>query len=115
MQRIKFRKCTLPEEYIDRLLDLGFNFGAKLTYHTESIQIPEQEPVEREEYLEKLWDENFQQLVAYKEKMGDCDIPLSYESNPALGAWAFSQRMAYKKKKLSNARFERLRDLDFKF
>ena len=66
-------------------------------------------------YLQKLWDSNFEELVKYKDQHGDCNIPISYEANPSLGAWAFSQKMANKKKKLTDDRFERLSELGFKF
>lgn len=41
--------------------------------------------------------------------------PISYAANPSLGAWAFSQKMAYKKDKLSDEKCEKLLELGFKF
>ena len=79
------------------------------------VKVPQIEPVDRESYLEDLWDKSYDELVAYKNHFGNCNIPISYDANPSLGAWAFSQRMAYKKGKLSDDRIEKLTELGFSF
>lgn len=79
------------------------------------LKVPQIEPVDRETYLEDLWEKSYQELVAYKEHFGHCNIPISYEANPPLGAWAFSQRMAFKKDKLSQDRIDKLIELGFSF
>mmetsp|Transcript_26190 Transcript_26190/g.53347 ORF Transcript_26190/g.53347 Transcript_26190/m.53347 type:complete len:548 (-) Transcript_26190:377-2020(-) len=43
------------------------------------------------------WDEKFNELVAYKEKHGNCHCPTKYKENTALGRWVSSQRAEYKK------------------
>merc|ERR1712194_493057 len=66
-------------------------------------------------YLEDLWERSYQEVHAYKTHFGHCDIPITYVANPSLGAWAFSQRMAYKRNKLSEDRVEKLNKLGFSF
>jgi hypothetical protein len=79
------------------------------------LKNPEAEPVNREVYLQKLWDANYAQLAETVERTGNADIPFKYEANPSLGAWCFAQRMAHKKNKLTKERYDRLMELGFKF
>uniref|UniRef100_A0A7S2JY20 Helicase-associated domain-containing protein n=1 Tax=Leptocylindrus danicus TaxID=163516 RepID=A0A7S2JY20_9STRA len=44
--------------------------------------------------LETRWNENYEKLVAYKEKYGDCEVPQTYPGS--LGGWVNQQRRAYK-------------------
>jgi hypothetical protein len=38
------------------------------------------------------WEEKFQQLVEYKAKYGDCNVPQYWPLNKALGGWVIRQR-----------------------
>ena len=100
--------------FAERLNDIGFDFGPQWP-KLGVVKVPQIEPVDRESYLEDLWDKSYDELVAYKNHFGNCNIPISYDANPSLGAWAFSQRMAYKKGKLSDDRIEKLTELGFSF
>lgn len=143
-QRIKYKKGNLPDDKIgkimclhryiltncralfhtvvfqslllDRLNDIGFDFSIPVDLKKlGALKVPKLEPVDRESYLESLWDKSYEELAAYKEHFGHCNIPISYEANPSLGAWAFSQRMAFKKNRLSEERIEKLTELGFSF
>ena len=99
--------------YVDRLYEIDFNFTKDTKPKLGVLKIPKLEPVDRESYLEDLWDKSYQELSAYKDHFGHCNIPISYEGNPSLGAWAFSQKMAFKKDKLSQERYDKLNALEF--
>ncbi|KAL9178962.1 hypothetical protein ACHAXT_011935 [Thalassiosira profunda] len=117
-QRTKHRKGTLKEEHLDRLTDIGFGFEAAKADALQglgTLAVPKLEPVDRDQYLEDLWENSYQELVAYKNHFGHCNIPISYSANPSLGAWAFSQKMAFKKDKLSQDRIDKLSELGFSF
>jgi len=115
-QRAKYNKGNMVEDRLDLLHDLDFDFDRQDPMQKLGImKIPKLEPVSRESYLEDMWGKSFEQLQAYKEHFGHCKIPISYEANPALGAWAFSQKMAHKKGKLSEDRLEKLNELGFPF
>jgi hypothetical protein len=60
---------------------------------------------------EAAWEEKYNELVAYKQKNGHCDVPQSEESG--LGVWLNDQRRAYKKgwSKLTEKRQKRLEAL----
>ena len=66
--------------------------------------------------VEKLgsnWDENFGELLKFKEKNGNCNVPQNYPSNHSLGTWVNTQRQAYKNNKLSLEQINRLNSIGF--
>jgi hypothetical protein len=106
----------LSPAFIDRLNEIGFSFASKdKMQQLGALKVPKLELVNRETYLEDLWERSYQEVHAYKTHFGHCDIPITYVANPSLGAWAFSQRMAYKRNKLSEDRVEKLNKLGFSF
>ena len=139
-QRRQFKSGALPDDKVSLLIDIRFDFdtitGAKRrgSFHgtpsskskskkrrLESpvtllgvLKVPQVEPtpIDREQYLEDMWDKSLADLRAYKAEKGDTDVPISY---PSLGAWVFSQKMAYKKGKLSEEKVEKLIDVGFNF
>jgi hypothetical protein len=46
------------------------------------------------------WEKRYQELLAYKEKYGDCLIPVGFEENPQLANWVSTQRQEWKSLKL---------------
>lgn len=118
-QRQAFKNGKLAEDRVDLLrkinfkLDVSSRKGRKSTSEASSSPAPAAEKPDREEYLSDLWDKSYNELVEYKEKFGNCKIPVNYTANPSLGAWAFAQRMAYKKDKLSEERVEKLTEIGF--
>lgn len=116
LQREKFEKEKLPDSQWERLNDIGFNFVSKDPIQTpKALKTPKLESVDRGSYLEDLWDKSYGELRVYKSHFGHCNIPIAYKANPSLGAWAFSQRMAYKRGKLLEERIEKLNKLGFDF
>ena len=59
------------------------------------------------------WEETFAALVAYKQQHGDCNVPVQWPENPALGTWVFTQRQSRAAAKLSVERIQRLDELGF--
>ena len=58
------------------------------------------------------WEEGFHHLKSYKERLGDCRVPLDHQENGfALGKWAHTQRQ--RRKSLPNDRRQRLDNLGF--
>ena len=120
-QRQAFKNDKLSEDRIGLLREINFNLevlsrrGRKSIAEAakEAALSPAGEKADREEYLSDLWGKSYNELVEYKEKFGNCTIPVNYTVNPSLGAWAFAQRMAYKKDKLSEERVEKLTEIGF--
>ena len=43
------------------------------------------------------WEERFNELKAYRENYGNCNVPQNYEENKQLGKWVNRQRTQHKK------------------
>jgi superfamily II DNA/RNA helicase len=65
--------------------------------------------------LEEAWEIGYQEILKYKRKFGDANVPQSYKTPEGfkLGSWLSEQRKDYKKGKLNNERIERLEDIGF--
>lgn len=62
------------------------------------------------------WNERYNQLVAYKEKEGDCNVPTrSSDSSEikVLGRWVTSQRSLYKRGVIDKEKIKRLEEIGF--
>jgi hypothetical protein len=63
--------------------------------------------------LSNLWDENFGQLLAFKDKHNHCEVPQRMTDNPQLSQWVEQQRKNQAKETLLKARFQELSDQGF--
>ena len=118
---------NLPKELEDKLLAIGFDFvkyppkppkskaGQRESTSDALIGLTVEPLENREQYLQDLWDANYNKLAAIYEQRGNSDIPLKYDVDPSLGSWCFAQKLAKKKQKLSAERAEKLEMLGFKF
>lgn len=59
---------------------------------------------------EKRWLHQYEKIVEYYTKHGNCDVPKAY---PELGIWVHSQRINYKKKRLSTEQILLLERIGF--
>jgi len=91
VQRQSKKWGTLSAERIRRLEALGFVWNP----------------------LETFWEEMFTALVQYKEKHGDCNVPITWPENPQLGRWIANQRTSKKRGTLSEDRIRRLEAFGF--
>ena len=68
---------------------------------------------------EDNWNNYFADLELYRQKTGNCEVPMNYEANPALARWVEHQRYQYrllKEGKQSSMKPDRIRaleDIDF--
>jgi superfamily II DNA or RNA helicase len=83
---------TLPDDLVARLNGIGF------CWEPHSF----------------LWEKMFAELVEYREKHGNCDVPVSgkYE---ALGVWVHHQRRKFRKGTLIKDHVDRLNGLGFRW
>jgi hypothetical protein len=59
------------------------------------------------------WNVRFQQLLEYKQVVGDCNVPIQYFPNLQLGRWVQAQRQANKNQKLTKEHWEQLNSIGF--
>merc|ERR1719356_542694 len=86
-QRANYRKGKLLLERAAQLEGIGFNWGTQ------------------KKNKNKPWEERFKELVAHKEKNGNCDVPTK---QGVLGKWVNNQRTDYWKGELSSERAAQL-------
>ena len=63
--------------------------------------------------LQTKWSENFEELIFYKEKYGNTNVPPIFRDNPSLGNFVMTQRSYYKKAKLHQDRMKQLDSIGF--
>lgn len=59
------------------------------------------------------WQVRYEDLIAYKEKHGDCEVPSGYEDHPALSSWVKNQRTKHALGNLSAERVAKLSAIGF--
>jgi len=90
VENLRNQGCADPQrkEALDRL---GFNWQAQV----------------------RAWEFRFQELLAYREIHGNCEVPKRYKENQPLANWVRAQRSDRKKsKELTDKKKERFRRLD---
>lgn len=75
--RIDGKNSSLNDLRLERLQSIGFRWAKRKG--------------------QASWNEKFNELVAYKNKFGNCHVPTKYKDNTALGRWVSTQRAEYKK------------------
>ncbi|EJK61851.1 hypothetical protein THAOC_17581, partial [Thalassiosira oceanica] len=90
-QRQVFMAGSMAQDRIDRLSSIGFKWTRKPTV---------------------LWEARFDELVQYKAKHGDCNVP---RDQGQLGTWVNNQRSAYNANSLAQDRIVRLNNIGFKW
>ena len=93
-QRKVYKADSLAQDRIDRLNSIGFMWALL----AQSAKVP--------------WETRFNELVQYKTKHGDCNVP---QRQGPLGKWVHHQRCNYKEGKLSQDRINRLNDIGFEW
>eukprot|EP00538_Stauroneis_constricta_P009108 CAMPEP_0119552920 /NCGR_PEP_ID=MMETSP1352-20130426/5799_1 /TAXON_ID=265584 /ORGANISM="Stauroneis constricta, Strain CCMP1120" /LENGTH=403 /DNA_ID=CAMNT_0007599235 /DNA_START=56 /DNA_END=1267 /DNA_ORIENTATION=- len=98
-QRFQYRlkhagkHSTLTDERERKLNDLGFVWD---THDT-------------------IWEQRFQELVAFKSEYGHTNVPAGFSGNQQLGIWVKGQRRAHALQNLQASRYERLAALGFQW
>ena len=58
-----------------------------------------------------VWEARFAELKLYQQRFGNCDLPAEYKENPVLGRWVRTQRILYKRGRLTEERIQRLNEV----
>jgi hypothetical protein len=86
--------CDVPAKWTENRQLGGWLSGQRARKHTM--------PVRRRKLFESIglewapldaaWNRHYQDLIAFKEKFGHCNVPGEWEENPSLGLWVSNQR-----------------------
>ncbi len=63
--------------------------------------------------IHNSWEQRFLEMLRYKRKYGNCEIPHIFPENPSLGHWVSNQKQRYRIGKLSKDRIKRLNEIGF--
>jgi len=62
---------------------------------------------------DKAWEQKYQELVLYRKKNGDANVPGAWKENPKLSSWVEGQRRWFARGRLRADRIEKLENIDF--
>jgi hypothetical protein len=65
------------------------------------------------DHTKEEWQTRFDQLKDYKQRFGDCSVPVKWQENPQLGGWVAQQRYFRKASKLSPEKERQLTGIGF--
>jgi hypothetical protein len=91
MSKQRNRKESLPQDYIDKLNAIGFEWDP----------------------LHARWESMFVTLLQYKSIHDDCNVPQKYTPNRELGTWVSEQRINKNRGSLTQKRINRLNEIGF--
>ena len=94
-QRTKRSKLTPAQ--VQKLEDIGFVWDASSMRSNKAN--------------DEKWNARYKDLIEYREKHGDCNVPTQYPDNPALGRWVNTQRT--NRAKMKPERVQKLEDMGF--
>ncbi len=93
-QKTLKRTNKLEEDKIKALENIGFEFP---------------KPLENQ----KSWEERFEELLEYKAKNGDCQVPVRFKENQQLATWVRTQRRNYKEGTIDTDKKQKLENIGF--
>ncbi len=103
-QRRAFTAGTLAEDRKRRLDELGLDWTPDRRAR-DAERPPRVGPC--------LWEWRFEELRAYRQRFGHCNVPKDWRKNPQLGAWTSKQRASYLRGGMEPERARRLEELGF--
>jgi hypothetical protein len=97
-QRRLRRKGRLNPDRVRQLESLGFEWAGTATLSAARAT---------------TWDSLYQRLLDYRARHGDCDVPVRFSEDPALGRWIAAQRTLRRSGVLKRDRLRRLDAIGF--
>jgi len=100
--RSKMSNGELPAERIEKLEALGFKWALRAAEVSVSGK-----------KVSAAWKTRFDELLAYKDAHGDCNVPRKWAENEQLGVWVSQQRQDKKRGKLDSGKRTLLDSIGF--
>jgi hypothetical protein len=105
-QRKMWRDGLLLPERKTMLLEAGFGFERCGKPQKKSRFTDQQE---------KDWDQQYDELLAYKARYGHCNVKCNGDEHRELRNWVILQRVTHRRNKLDATRYQRLEEACFVF
>ena len=129
-RRINGRSSRMTDKRLEMLEGIGFvwevpnegeNIGMEEDPASSSLVTPSYDLAPSRSAARVTWDTRFDELAAYKEANGHCNVPSNYAQNKKLGSFVKKQREDYRKKKdgkkspMSDTRIQKLEGIGFQW
>lgn len=113
-QKRLFKLNRLEKRKIDLLSEIGYSFS--IDYRGKKFDYERNPELRNKPTKSKSdsWEKNYLNLLNYKMKHGDCNVPRSYEDK-TLANFVSRQRYLFKKGTLDQDKTEKLKFLEFEF
>jgi len=99
VQRHSRRRRLLSEDRIRRLDELNFEWNPLAGYVRSRA--------------DAAWKIKFEELCAFRNKCGHCNVPVPFAENPSLGIWVRTQRLQRRAGRLDETHIRCLTDIGF--
>jgi hypothetical protein len=100
VQRHFRRRGLLSEDRIRRLDELNFEWNPLAGY--------------AKSRADAAWNIKFEELCAFRNERGHCNVPVPFAENPSLGIWVRTQRLQRRLGKLDEMRIRCLTEIGFR-
>jgi len=97
-QRFLYRNQQMAKDRVCLLNSVGFVWNP---------------PSGKQGFDSVIWENMYQRLVAYKKEHKDTLVPNKFNKDPKLGTWVNTQRISYKKKRITEERKRLLNSIGF--
>ncbi len=119
----RFGHCEVPANWkknlplarwvgVQRALQSTGKLDEKRKQRLDAIDFTWREP---RRSLNEHWERRFQELLKYKERFGDCQVPVRWKDNAPLGHWVEIQRAWHRQGKVRADRVKRLEEIGFQW
>ena len=100
-QKSIYKRGGLTKERQEKLQSIGFELQTKQQLHRDTTKNDEK------------WHQQYQKLVAFKEKHGHANCPQRYSEDKSLGIWVDTQRQQWTRNLLKEERKKLMDDIGF--
>lgn len=108
----EYGHCDVPYNYVNKNL-ASWVANQRVSHKKEKLALEKFKVLDglgfKWDSLKPSWEENFYELIDFKEKNGHCNAPYALP----VGAWAGRQRKLYKQGTLTSDRYKKLNNIGF--
>jgi hypothetical protein len=115
----EFGDCMVPQHYKENRKLGSWVHHQKVAWRKGSLLADRRAKLEEIGFLtsngqpDVSWDTRYNELIAYKNEFGDCEVPRHYDANKKLGSWVRHQRAVFRRGGLSSDRLAKLKEIGF--
>jgi uncharacterized protein YbgA (DUF1722 family) len=108
--------CIVPQKYEDDKFLGKWVAKQRQLYSKNTIRLDRKKLLDKIGFawnVNQTWHQQYQKLVAFKQKNGHCLVPKRYQKDASFGEWVITQRQFHKNNKLLRYRKNLLDEIGF--